>query len=58
MAVDGQGKFLFVGRPHEHRHVCDRSGSGALTEVPPFSISYIPIPGSEQASVQSALNRY
>jgi 6-phosphogluconolactonase (cycloisomerase 2 family) len=49
MAVDGQGKFLFVAGPTSIAMYAIDPASGALTEVPHSPISYIPIPGSEQA---------
>ena len=49
MAVDGQGKFLFVAGPTSIAMYAIDSASGALTEVPRSPIPYIPIPGSEQA---------
>ena len=49
MAVDGQGKFLFVAGPTSIAMYAIDPASGALTEVPRSPIPYIPIPGSEQA---------
>jgi len=53
MAVDGQGKFLFVAGPTSIAMYAIDPASGALTEVPHSPISYIPIPGSEQAPIRS-----
>ncbi|MGC0779520.1 MAG: hypothetical protein WCD68_20170, partial [Candidatus Acidiferrum sp.] len=49
MAVDGQGKFLFVAGPTSIAMYAIDPASGALTEVPRSPIPYVPIPGSEQA---------
>ena len=49
MAVDGQGKFLFVAGPTSIAMYAIDPASGALTEVPRSPIPYIPIPGSQQA---------
>jgi 6-phosphogluconolactonase (cycloisomerase 2 family) len=49
MAVDGQGKFLFVAGPSSIAMYAIDPASGALTEVPRSPIPYVPIPGSEQA---------
>ena len=49
MAVDGQGKFLFVAGPTSIAMYAIDPASGALTEVPRSPIPYIPIPSSEQA---------
>jgi len=49
MAVDGQGKFLFVAGPTSIAMYAIDPASGALTEVPRSPIPYIPIPGSVQA---------
>ena len=49
MAVDGQGKFLFVAGPDSIAMYAIDPASGALTEVPRSPIVYIPIPGSQQA---------
>jgi len=49
MAVDGQGKFLFVAGPTSIAMYAIDTASGALTEVPRSPIPYVPIPGSQQA---------
>ena len=49
MAVDGQGKFLFIAGPTSIAMYAIDPASGALTEVPPSPIPYVPIPGSQQA---------
>ena len=42
MAVDGQGKFLFVAGPASIAMYAIDAASGALTEVPSSPIPYIP----------------
>ncbi|HKI12262.1 MAG TPA: choice-of-anchor D domain-containing protein [Candidatus Acidoferrum sp.] len=48
MAVDGQGKFLFVAGPTSIAMYAIDPASGMLTEVPRSPIPYVPIPGSQQ----------
>jgi 6-phosphogluconolactonase (cycloisomerase 2 family) len=45
MAVDGQGKFLFVAGPTSIAMYAIDAASGALTEVPQSPIPYVPYPG-------------
>ena len=49
MAVDGQGKFLFVAGPASIAMYAIDAASGALTEVPRSPISYIPTVNPNQA---------
>ncbi len=49
MAVDGQGKFLFVAGPNSIAMYAIDSASGALTEVPSSPFPYIPTINPGQA---------
>jgi 6-phosphogluconolactonase (cycloisomerase 2 family) len=49
MAVDGQGKFLFVAGPTSIAMYAIDAASGALTEVPSSPINYIPTVNPNQA---------
>src|SRR5208337_1747268 len=48
MAVDGQGKFLFVAGPTSIAMYAIDPASGALTEVSRSPIPYVPLPGQSQ----------
>jgi len=48
MAVDGQGKFLFIAGPASIAMYAIDPASGMLTEVPRYPIPYVPIPGLQQ----------